>query len=189
MILIATALFPPEPVVSANLSFDIALALAVNDEVVVLSPKPSRPYGMVFDKEGMSNEPFKHVVLNSYVHPQSDIFGRLKESYSLGSYLEEYIANNYEKISVIYANIWPLFSQKLLLKAALKYNIPVILHIQDIYPESLSEKIRVFGKLINKFYLPMDKKNLQSAFRIVTISEQMKKYLSSTRSISEDKIS
>ena len=38
----------PEPVVSAQLSEDIANELAVNHKVTVISPKPTRPFGFKF---------------------------------------------------------------------------------------------------------------------------------------------
>ena len=189
MILIASALFPPETVVSANLSYDIALELATNNEVVVLSPKPTRPYGVIFDESYKLNKQFEHVVLNSYTCSRSNIFGRFRESYSLGRHLAKYIDNNHQKISVIYANIWPLFAQRALLKNAEKYDIPVVLHVQDIYPESLSEKIKAMKGLINILFTPIDRKNLELSTHIVTISEQMKGYLIKTRRISKDKFS
>jgi len=188
MILIATALFPPEPVVSANLSFDIASSLAIEDDVVVLSPRPTRPFGMEFDKEYKNHYPFRQIIVESYTCAQSNVFGRFKESYSFGRHIKQYVEKNHEKISVIYANIWPLFAQKALLKIASKYSIPVVLHIQDIYPESISKKVKFFGGVIDKFYLPMDRYNLRVASKVVTISEQMKKYLAQTRCITKDKI-
>ena len=189
MILIASALFPPETVVSANLSYDIALELATINEVVVLSPKPTRPYGVVFGESYKLNKQFEHVVLNSYTCSRSNIFGRFRESYSLGRHLAKYIDNNHQKISVIYANIWPLFAQRALLKNAEKYDIPVVLHVQDIYPESLSEKIKAMKGLINILFTPIDRKNLELSTHILTISEQMKGYLIKTRRISKDKFS
>jgi len=47
-ILIVSAVFMPEPVVSAQLSEDIANELAVNHKVTVISPKPTRPFGFKF---------------------------------------------------------------------------------------------------------------------------------------------
>ena len=41
-ILIITAVFPPEPIVSSRLSFDIANKLSEENEIVVLHPHPSR---------------------------------------------------------------------------------------------------------------------------------------------------
>lgn len=182
MILIVSALFPPEQVVSANLSFDLALSF-FNDEVVVISPKPTRPFGVKFNMEGSLQLPFKHKVLDSYTCPESKTFGRLRESYSFGRHVKNYVKNNHSRIEVIYANTWPLLAQIQLAKVAAKYKIPFVLHVQDIYPESLSKKSRVFGFLIDKLFIPMDKHVLKLANKVVTISEQMKNYLVNTRCI------
>ncbi|WP_415407167.1 glycosyltransferase family 4 protein [Sulfurovum sp. CS9] len=190
MILIVTAVFPPEPVVSANLSFDIANALAAEEKVVVISPPPTRPFGMTFDKDIMSKEyPFEHIVLDTYTCPESKLLGRIKESYSLGVATKKYIEENHQKIEVIYANTWPLFAQKYLTESASKYNIPLVLHIQDIYPESISEKLPFVGLLINKLLLPIDEKILKNSTKIVTISYKMRDYLIESRHLKEDKIS
>ncbi len=190
MILIVTAVFPPEPVVSANLSFDIANALAVKEEVAVISPPPTRPFGMEFDTDERSKEyPFEHRVLDTYTCPESRLFGRAKESYSLGIATQKYIEENHSKIEVIYANTWPLFAQKYLVETAARYKIPLVLHIQDIYPESISEKIPFVGSLLNRLLLPVDAKILKNATKIVTISYKMKTYLTESRHLEEDKIS
>ncbi len=190
MILIVTAIFPPEPVVSANLSFDIANALSTEEEVVVISPPPTRPFGMTFDQNEISKEyPFDHIVLDTYTCPESKLLGRIKESYSLGVASKKYIEENHQKIEVIYANTWPLFAQKYLVESASKYNIPLVLHIQDIYPESLSEKIPFVGPLINTLLLPVDTKILKNSTKIVTISYKMRDYLIESRHLEEDKIS
>ena len=190
MILIVTALFPPEPVVSANLSFDIANALAVNEEIIVISPPATRPCGMKFSKHGTSKEyPFEHIILDTYTCPESKLLGRAKESYSLGVATKRYIEENYKKIEIIYANTWPLFAQKFLAESASIYNIPLVLHIQDIYPESISEKIPFIGPLINKLLFPVDKKILKNTTKIITISYKMREYLINSRQIKEDKIS
>ena len=44
-ILIISAVFPPEPVVSAQISYDLAENLCKQNEVTVLCPKPTRPFG------------------------------------------------------------------------------------------------------------------------------------------------
>ena len=60
-ILIISCVFPPEPVVSAQLSLDIAEALSKNNDVTVISPRPTRPMDFKFD-EKQSNYPFTHIV-------------------------------------------------------------------------------------------------------------------------------
>lgn len=51
MILLISAVFTPEPVVSASLTNDLALALSENLKVIVLTPKPTRPFGFSYTKE------------------------------------------------------------------------------------------------------------------------------------------
>ena len=190
MILIVSAIFSPEPVVSANLSFDIATALSSKEKVTVLSPIPTRPYGMFFNQQKPSPDyPFEHVVLKTYTCPESKLFGRFRESYSLGIATQKYIEENHQKIEVIYANTWPLFAQKYLVDTASKYQIPVVLHVQDIYPESISEKIPLIGPIVNKILLPLDKHILKASTKVITISHKMRNYLIQSRKLKEDKIS
>ncbi len=186
-IVIISAVFPPEPVVSAKLSYDIASSLSENDIVTVLSPKPSRPFGFRFSG-ATSNFMFDHIQLNSFTCASSSLFGRFKESYSFGKHCYRYITNNRNNIDAIYANTWPLFGQYFAVKAALKYNIPIVIHVQDIYPESLIQKIPKLKHLIEFILLPFDKYILRNATQIVAISDQMKSHLVATRNLKEEKI-
>jgi len=188
MILIISALFPPERVVSANLSYDLALSFSNEDVVVVVSPKPTRPYGVKLKTEDNLLLPFEHVVLDSYTCPESKVFGRFRESDSFGRHVKKYIEKNHNKIEVIYANAWPLLAQKHLATVAAKYSIPLVLHVQDIYPESLSKKTKLFGFLIDKIFVPMDRRTLRLTDKIVTISEQMKKHVVTTRGVKEQDV-
>ena len=49
-ILVVSSVYPPEPVISAKVSFDIARKLAESNRVTVICPHPSRPLGYEFDK-------------------------------------------------------------------------------------------------------------------------------------------
>ena len=186
-VLVISAVFPPEPVVSANLSFDIANALSEIKQVTVLSPKPSRPFGFKFSLLE-SKFKFKHIQTNSYTCPQSSLIGRFKESYSFGKQSYKYINENNNNIDFIYANTWPLMAQFYTVKAAKKNNIPVIIHVQDIYPESLTNKIPLIGPLLSFILKPLDNYILKNATKIIAISEKMKKYIVSTREINTDKV-
>ncbi len=186
-VLIISAVFPPEPVVSANLSFDIADALSEKDIVTVISPKPSRPFGFNFDASNTKFK-FKHIQTNTFICPQSSILGRFKESYSFGKYCYNYIVENHNDIDIIYANTWPLIAQYYTVKAAKKNKIPVIIHVQDIYPESLTNKLPFVGSLISLLLMPIDKYILKNADKIIAISEKMKMYLVNTRNIETDKV-
>lgn len=187
-LLIVSALFPPEPVVSAKLSYDIASFFAEKKQAVtVLSPKPTRPLGFKFVNETAQKSSFEHIRIDSYTCPQSSIIGRFRESYSFGKKCYNYILES-NGVQAIYANTWPLSAQYYTVKAALKKNIPVIVHVQDIYPESLTNKIPFVGTLLNFMLLPIDRYILQNATHIIAISENMKRYLVKTRNIKSEKI-
>lgn len=188
MIVIASAVFKPEPVVSAAISFDIANSLSENNEVVVLCPRPTRPLGYNFKSNYNYGYNFKVEIQDSYVYPKSSILGRLRESYSFGLALSKYIENNHENISVVYANVWPIFAQIFLAKSCYKYGIPLVLHVQDVYPESIFKKVPVVGDFFSKIFIPLDRYTLKKCASIITISNQVKRYLTVSRQISIDNI-
>ena len=190
-VLIITAVFPPEPVVSATISRDIANELATTENVEVFCPRPTRPMGYKFNlnyKNFIAK--YKVVYSNSYTCPESKIYGRVKENFSFGINCLKYIKGNYNDLKIIYINVWPLISQAIIIKISKKYKIPCILHVQDIYPESYTNKLpSLIKKIINYLVIPVDKYVLNNCSSIIAISENMKIKLSTTRNINSDKIS
>jgi glycosyltransferase involved in cell wall biosynthesis len=187
-ILIITCVFPPEPVVSAKLSHDIAVNLSKKGEVVtVVSPKPTRPYKFKFEYNETNNS-FKHVILDSFTSPQSNVVGRLIESYSFGNKCAKYIRENKNNIDKIYLNSWPLFSQYFIVKEAKKHDVPSIVHVMDIYPESFTNKITIGSNLVHNALLPIDKYILRNTEKVICISENMKQYLSQSRELPLSKL-
>lgn len=188
-VLIISAVFPPEPVVSAKLSFSLAKAITELKlaDVTVISPRPTRPYGFKFDTEKPLT-PFEHIQVNSFTYPESRLIGRLKETYSFGKACYEYIVAHHQEISCIYSSTWPLFAQYYTIKAAKKFNIPVVIHIQDIYPESLSNKLPFAKPVFDALLLPLDRFAFKYANKIIAISEKMRAYLAKTRKVDMDKI-
>lgn len=189
-ILIVSAVFPPEPVVSGRLSMDLFCSFKERGfDAKVLHPYPTRPYGFNPDKKTIGALGREEVIANSYVCPQSSLVGRIRESWSFGRACEKYIKECHSEIECIYANTWPMFSQKAIVKTAKKYGIPCVIHVQDVYPESLTNKMSgILSKAVKALILPMDKYILGNCTKIVAISEKMKAYLSKTRYIEEQKI-
>lgn len=190
-ILIVSCVFDPEPVVSAKLSKDLADQLSSNKNlnVIVIAPQPSRPYGFNFENnEKNKNHNFKLINLNSFIYPKSNILGRIIESLSFGIACSGYIKKNKKNIDLIYMNSWPIFSQYLVVKAIKKGNFPLITHVQDVYPESFSNKLPFFGKIISSILLPFDKFILKNSSFIIAISEKMSNYLIETRKLKPNKL-
>lgn len=186
-IVIVSCVFPPEPLVSATISESIAESLSINNEVVVLCPRPSRPIGNV-PSYNYSKKPYKVHILNSYICPESKIFGRFRESYSFGKAVSNYLKKNHETIRCVYANTFPTISQYLIVTICNKYAIPCILHIQDIYPESLTSKLGKVGKFLNGFLVKLDKHYISKADAIIAISKSMKEHLTTSRNLDRDSI-
>lgn len=184
-----SAVYPPEPVVSAKLSKDLYDALKdLGYGVKVIHPRPTRPNGFDFGDNIYCGP--DEIVVESYTCPKSSLIGRFRESWSFGRACSEYIKEHRSEISCIYANAWPMFSQKAIVKAARKYGIPCIIHVQDVYPESLTNKMpAVIGRIAHALILPMDKYILMNSTKVVAISDKMKNYLAQTRGIDSSKIS
>lgn len=188
MILLISCVFPPEPVVSASLVYDLAVALSNITDVKVLTPRPSRPLGFSFTEETDKNTGFEHILVNSFIYAKPNIFGRVLESYSFGKSAVDYITKHRTKISCIYLNAWPLIAQYLIVNISKKYSIPTINHVQDIYPESLATKFPFFNTIVSKSLFPIDKYIQRNAIKVIAISENMATTLAKTRGIDRKKI-
>lgn len=189
-ILIITGVFYPEPIVSAGLMKDLATELAKDYDVTVLRPKPSRPMGFKMPEYSYREFPFEVIETDSYTHPASSLIGRGCESYSMGKWCVNYINQHHDGIVFIYNAPWHMFGRNMVAKAALKFGIPYITPVQDIYPESLASKlpnIPLLKKLVSGLLMPSDKFLLGNAARIHTISNKMVDYLSKTRGIKREK--
>lgn len=188
MILMACACFPPEPVVAATLTHDLAKRLSADHQVRVLTPSPSRPHGFKFGGDVARSNEFEHVVLPSYTCSRSDLLGRIRESYSFGHHVARYIRKHHPTIQFVYVCSWPLLAPYLILKSAHRYSIPTIFHIEDIYPESFANKIPIVGGLVKRCLLPMDGLVMKMASRIIAVSENMKRHCVRSRKVPPGKI-
>lgn len=188
-IIIISGVFDPEPVTSAMMNYDLALELAKTYNVTVLRPKPTRPIGKDYSNYSV-NYPFNCITLESYTCPESKLLGRLRESISFGRACIKYIKRHYREIDVVYNASWQLFGYNLVARQCVKCQIPYIVPIQDIYPESLftNKSYPAFVvKLISAILNPVDRYYQKHAYKIRTISDEMADYLSRTRGVAMDK--
>ena len=184
-ILIISAVFPPEQVTSAFLNYDLAKALAKEYNVTVLRPKPTRPIGATF-QEGWSDPDFETVLIDSYTHPESELLGRFKEARDFSKKAVKYLKAHKDEIDFVYNDGWQIFGLYIIAKACVKYNIPYIVPIQDIYPECLftnKSYLSILKSVIKSVLLPIDRYYQKHAACVRTISDEMRDYLSSTRGV------
>ena len=146
---IVNAVYPPEPVVSAQMGRDLADYLAHEGaRVTVLCPYPSRPLGVEYPNFRKSSAARVEVVcgvkvvrLPSFTAPQSRLVARMRESWSFGWQVCRFLENQVGEVDVVYANTWPLVGQALIARHCARRGIPLVLHIKDIYPEALLGKL------------------------------------------------
>lgn len=189
-VLIAASVFPPEPIVSANLMADLAEALSENYEVTVLRPHPTRPKGFKMPEYRNGNLPYRVVEMDTFTCPESSVKGRFKESISMGMVYAKYINEHASDIDFIFNDAWHLFGYNKVAHAAVKNGIPYIATVQDIYPESLASKlpnIPFLKWIVMKVLGPIDHYTQSHAARVHTISDKMVETLSSTRKLPKEK--
>ena len=148
-IIIVSCVFPPEPVVSAQTSFQIAKSLVDRgDEVIVIAPFPNRPAGKIFPGHKRKlffnyvTEGIKVIRCFNTVSEESTIISRVAENISFG--ITSGLAVIFSKRpDVIYLNTWPIIATGIIWIIARIRRIPLVISIQDIYPESLVIQDRV----------------------------------------------
>ena len=185
-VLIVSGVFYPEPVTSAQMNYDLAVGLSERYDVTVITPRPSRPMGYDFSNSKKAGGNFKQIIVDSFVYPKSSIIGRFRESYSFGKQAIEYIKAHHSEIDFVYNDGWQFVSLYQVARVCVKYCIPYIVPIQDIYPESVLTKLPKVSLLqwfVKSIMAPYDRYYISKAARVRTISEGMAKYLSETRNI------
>jgi len=154
--LLVSCVFPPEPVVSSQTSMQIAQALVKRGhDVTVITAFPSRPAGKLhpdysrrlFQREnGFAG--FKLVRCFSILSSESRMGSRFLENITFGL-TGGWAALVSPRPDVIYANTWPIFATGILFLVSRLRNIPMVISIQDVYPESMvsQKQIRADGLL------------------------------------------
>ena len=194
---VVNAVYPPEPVVSAQMGRDLAGHLAQGGtRVTVLCPFPSRPIGADYAdfrhndalrvdcKEGV-----EVVRLPSFRAPQSRLLARMRESWSFGRHVCRYLEGPIGDVDVVYANTWPLLSEALVAWHCARRGIPLVFHVQDIYPESMLGKLPRWSRgLVGVVLTALDRWIARQAACVVVISENMRRTYVENRGLASEKV-
>jgi glycosyltransferase involved in cell wall biosynthesis len=193
-ILIVSCVFPPEPVVSSEISYSLTEEISKTNKVLVICPPKSRPLGFKFSDvnevsfSNADNVSFNRV--NSFTYSSSNPVGRLIEGMSFGLHSYLFIRKNKKNIDKVYMNTWPLFGQFGVALACRKSKIKYIVHVQDIYPESLVNKLpKYLSTILLTLLMPIEKFVLRNATKIIVISHYMQLQIFSRGKILKDRIS
>jgi glycosyltransferase involved in cell wall biosynthesis len=195
-IIIISATAPPEPLTASRINWDLADHLAKDEnEVWLISPKPSRPLSVKYPKlKGIIvnniSDNFTHVRVDSFTYPKYNCLCRAYESLDFGIKSISYVNKRIKDCDLIYTSSWPLFSQLMIAILRKNKNIPLIMNIQDLYPESFLIKIKC--KILSMLFAPLffiDKLVARKSTHLTVISESQKRVYTEKRKIPESKIS
>ncbi len=196
-VVIVSCVFPPEPLVSAHTSAQIANELArAGQQVKVIAPFPSRPSGKIDPqykwrllKREFCPQGYEIIRCFSFYSSVSSLLSRFLENMSFG--LSVFIILLFSsRADIVYGNTWPIFAQGLLMLACKLRCIPLILSIQDLYPESLFVQKRGFERTSRSYALLrwLDILIAKNSRSLIVISEQFKRTYMGDRGIEEGKI-
>jgi colanic acid biosynthesis glycosyl transferase WcaI len=192
--LIVSAVFPPEPVVTAQTSFQIADELFRHGhQVTVLAPFPSRPDGELFKGYRRSlyrreNMGFSVIRCFSFLSRKSTMASRLSENigFAITSSIRVLFA---PRPDIIYMNSWVIFGSGLVSAAAWIRGIPVAMSVQDVYPESLSQQKRIDPRSpLFKILRALDTRIARSAKALIVISDRFRETYTSDRGVPADRV-
>lgn len=182
--------------ISAKTSAEVAQGLVKRGaEVTVCAAFPNRPGGRLYPgyRLGLyqADPAWQHGALircwGSFSR-SSSLPSRLAENLTFGL-TSSLRALFLPKPDVIYANTWPLLAQGLTALVARLRGVPLVLNIQDLYPESLSVQGRIQpNHWLYRLLRRLDIQIARSASRLVVISESFKHVYTQDRGIPAEKI-
>jgi len=196
-IIVVSAVAPPETVVAGRVNYDICEYLSKKGyKVELISPFPSRPLGKFqinrnkMEEITQINENFTHVRIASYQCPQFNFFKRVYESFSFGMKAINYINKNIKDADLIYATPWPFIGQLVMVIFRNKTNTPLIMNVQDLYPESFFTKYKskMLALFLKPFYF-IDSFIAYKCSHLTVVSESMKMVYVNNRKLDASKVS
>jgi len=195
-IVIISGTAPPEPMTAGRIHHDLAQHMAgENNSVWFISPKPSRPLGTQYQdirKDTVSRiaDNCWHVRINSFTYPAYNFFFRTYESIDFGIRSIRYVNRKIKDYDIIYVSPWAYLGQFMILVLRKNKKVPVIMNVQDLYPESFL--VRIKSKAVNWLLSPLyllDRYNAVKSTHITVISDTMKEVYTGKRGIVNSKIS
>lgn len=196
-IVVVSCVAPPETVVAGRVNYDICEYFSQKGNTVTLiTPFPSRPLGKfeINKPRGNAivyiNENFVHVRINSFQCPNFNLFKRVYESFDFGIKAVKYVNNYLKKADLIFATPWPFLGQIVFVKFRKNKEIPLIMNVQDLYPESFFTKFNSrFFNYIKKPLISIDKYIALHSSHLSVVSESMKNVYIKSRNINPSKVS
>jgi glycosyltransferase involved in cell wall biosynthesis/ribosomal protein S18 acetylase RimI-like enzyme len=161
----------------------------------VITNFPNRPAGKVYDgykRVLFATEEcprgFRLVRCFSFLSRESSLLSRWLENISFG--LTSSLALLFSpRPDVVYANTWPIFATGLTCLVCKIRNVPIVIHVQDMYPESLVTQGRLKpGQWLYKLLLSIDRWIAGQASALIVLSDKFARGYTQLRQIPPSKV-
>ena len=195
-VLVVSCVFPPEPVVSGKTSIHVAEELAARGhEVKVITSFPSKPAGVLYPgysrrlyKRERAFTGFSVIRCFSFISSQSRLYNRFLENISFGV-TSSWAVLFSRRYDVIYSNTWPVFATGLVFIAAQVRRTPMVITVQDVYPESLTTQGRALPQgLLMRCLRWWDGVIARGCRGVIVISERFSEIYRNNRRVPKEKI-
>ncbi len=192
---VVSAVFPPETVVSSLTSEHIAHGLRGHGHRVrVITSFPNRPAAKLYP--GYSRRLFQKddskglevVRCFNVISAESGMLSRFLENISFG--VTGGLAFLFgPKPDVIYSNTWPTFATGFLVLLARLRNVPIVISVQDMYPEQLIAQHRIeTDSWIARGMFRVERSVAGHAAAIILISESLAHSYGDTRRVPSNRL-
>ncbi len=193
---IISCVYPPEPVVSSQTSAQLSQALIEQGhEVHVIVPFPNRPAGKLYPgysrrllRRDVAQRDFAVTRCFSVLSGESSAINRFLENISFGltSGLAALLAR---RPNVIYSNTWPIFATGILWFVSRIRSVPMVISVQDVYPESLIAQGRIRAdSWLAQLLMKIDRYVAQRCHSIIVISESFASIYRDRRGILSERL-
>jgi colanic acid biosynthesis glycosyl transferase WcaI len=188
---IVSAIFPPEPVVSAQTSAHVAEALVQRGHrVSVITTFPNRPAGKLYPgysrrlyRREKTPQGFEITRCFSILSPRSSLASRFLENVSFGL-TSGWAVLRLTAPDLVYANTWPILASGILFAVCRLRRIPLVISVQDVYPESLVAQQRIqAGGVIARCMQWLDGLIARGAQAVLVISERFSRIYRESRGV------
>jgi colanic acid biosynthesis glycosyl transferase WcaI len=195
-LIILSAVYPPEPVVSAKVSAQVAAAFhKQNHLVTVITDFPNRPVGKLFGgymralyTSEENPKGFRLVRCISFLSRESSLLSRWLENISFGL-TSSLVLLVSPRTDVVYANTWPIFATGLTCLVCKIRNFPIVVHVQDMYPESLVTQKRLKANQgLYKILMLIDRWIAGQATSLIVLSNRFARGYTQLRRVAPSKV-
>ena len=164
-------------------------------DVTVIAPFPSRPEGQVFPGfrrrlfvSSRESGGIRVIRCFSAISRAARLVSRLSENVSFG--LSGGLAMAMmRRPDVVYANTWPIFASGITALVALFRRIPIVVSVQDVYPESLFSLGRLRkGSFFARLMRFVDARIAHLASGIIVISPRVEQIYLTDRGIPPERV-